>query len=59
MDKGIFIGVEYEAATRTNLSFTMFRQVTSVRINVSCAFTRLMVYECSRTCFSITSCSTI
>ncbi|KAH9937401.1 RIC1-domain-containing protein [Fomitopsis serialis] len=29
MDKGIFIGVEYEAATRTNLSFTMFRQVTS------------------------------
>ncbi|KAH9835839.1 RIC1-domain-containing protein [Rhodofomes roseus] len=29
MDKGIFIGVEYEAATRANLSFTMFRQVTS------------------------------
>ncbi|KZT74904.1 RIC1-domain-containing protein [Daedalea quercina L-15889] len=29
MDKGIFIGVEYEAATRTNLSFAMFRQVTS------------------------------
>lgn len=34
MDKGIFIGVEYEAATRTNLSFTMFRQVTSVRTQV-------------------------
>ncbi|PCH33349.1 RIC1-domain-containing protein [Wolfiporia cocos MD-104 SS10] len=29
MDKGIFIGVEYEAATRSSLSFTMFRQVTS------------------------------
>lgn len=38
MDKGIFIGVEYEAATRTNLSFTMFRQVTSVRTQVECAF---------------------
>lgn len=31
MDKGIFIGVEYEAATRTSLSFTIFRQLTSVR----------------------------
>lgn len=30
MDKGIIIGVEVEAATRTNLSFTMFRHVTSV-----------------------------
>ncbi|KAI0336149.1 RIC1-domain-containing protein [Cubamyces sp. BRFM 1775] len=29
MDKGIIIGVEVEAATRTNLSFTMFRHVTS------------------------------
>ncbi|OSX67794.1 hypothetical protein POSPLADRAFT_1042987 [Postia placenta MAD-698-R-SB12] len=29
MDKGIIIGVEYEAATRASLSFTMFRQVTS------------------------------
>ncbi|KAI0963163.1 hypothetical protein AcW1_000322 [Taiwanofungus camphoratus] len=29
MDKGIIIGVEYEAATRLNLTFTMFRQVTS------------------------------
>lgn len=31
MDKGIIIGVEVEAATRTSLSFTMFRHVTSVR----------------------------
>jgi hypothetical protein len=30
MDKGIIIGVEYEAATRTNLSFVMFRHATSV-----------------------------
>ena len=30
MDKGIIIGVEVEAATRTSLSFTMFRHVTSV-----------------------------
>ena len=30
MDKGIIICVEVEAATRTNLSFTMFRHVTSV-----------------------------
>ncbi|KAI9066722.1 RIC1-domain-containing protein [Trametes sanguinea] len=29
MDKGIIIGVEVEAAARTNLSFTMFRHVTS------------------------------
>ncbi|PIL29662.1 hypothetical protein GSI_08299 [Ganoderma sinense ZZ0214-1] len=29
MDKGIIIGVEVEAATRTSLSFTMFRHVTS------------------------------
>ncbi|KAI0359068.1 RIC1-domain-containing protein [Trametes cingulata] len=29
MDKGIIIGVEVEAATRTNLTFTMFRHVTS------------------------------
>ncbi|CDO70231.1 hypothetical protein BN946_scf184942.g31 [Trametes cinnabarina] len=29
MDKGIIIGVEVEAATRTNLSFTMFRHATS------------------------------
>ncbi|KAI0823049.1 RIC1-domain-containing protein [Trametes gibbosa] len=29
MDKGIIIGVEVEAATRANLSFTMFRHVTS------------------------------
>ena len=30
MDKGIIIGVEVEAATRTSLSFAMFRHVTSV-----------------------------
>ncbi|KAI0762695.1 RIC1-domain-containing protein [Fomes fomentarius] len=30
MDKGIMIGVEVEAATRTSLSFAMFRHVTSV-----------------------------
>ncbi|TFK93553.1 RIC1-domain-containing protein [Polyporus arcularius HHB13444] len=29
MDKGIIIGVEVEAATRTSLSFAMFRHVTS------------------------------
>ncbi|KAI8995415.1 RIC1-domain-containing protein [Trametes punicea] len=29
MDKGIIIGGEVEAATRSNLSFTMFRHVTS------------------------------
>ncbi|OAX44898.1 RIC1-domain-containing protein [Rhizopogon vinicolor AM-OR11-026] len=29
MDKGIITGVEYEAATRTNLSFVMFRHATS------------------------------
>lgn len=30
MDKGIIIGAEHEAATRMNLSFVMFRHVTSV-----------------------------
>lgn len=30
MDKGIVIGVEHEAATRSNLPFVMFRHVTSV-----------------------------
>ncbi|KAI0786104.1 RIC1-domain-containing protein [Abortiporus biennis] len=29
MDKGIIIGAEHEAATRANLSFVMFRHVTS------------------------------
>lgn len=29
MDKGIIIGVEHEAATRSNLSFVMFRHATS------------------------------
>jgi hypothetical protein len=31
MDKGIIIGVEHEAATRSNLPFVMFRRTTSVR----------------------------
>lgn len=30
MDKGIIIGVEHEAAIRTNLPFVMFRHATSV-----------------------------
>ncbi|KAL7285751.1 hypothetical protein ACG7TL_000860 [Trametes sanguinea] len=37
MDKGIIIGVEVEAATRTNLSFTMFRHVTSIKEAVTFA----------------------
>lgn len=32
MDKGIVIGVEHEAATRSNLPFVMFRHVTSVSV---------------------------
>ena len=35
MDKGIIIGVENETATRMNLPFVMFRQVTSVRSSQS------------------------
>lgn len=30
MDKGIIIGAEHESATRSNLSFVMFRHATSV-----------------------------
>jgi len=30
MDKGIIIGAEHEAATRSNLPFVMFRHSTSV-----------------------------
>ena len=30
MDKGIIIGVEYEAAIRSNLPFVLFRHATSV-----------------------------
>ena len=30
MDKGIILGVEHEAASRMNLSFVMFRHITSV-----------------------------
>ena len=30
MDKGIIIGAEHEAATRSNLPFVMFRHATSV-----------------------------
>lgn len=58
MDKGIFIGVEYEAATRTNLSFTMFRQVTSVRTQGICAFVKLILWLCSHTYSFTTFCST-
>ena len=35
MDKGIVIGVEHEAATRSNLPFVMFRHVTSVSFILS------------------------
>lgn len=32
MDKGIIIGAEHETATRSNLSFVMFRHTTGVRV---------------------------
>jgi hypothetical protein len=37
MDKGIIIGAEHEAATRSNLPFVMFRHATCVRFNYSVA----------------------
>jgi RAB6A-GEF complex partner protein 1 len=32
MDKGIIIGAEHEAATRSNVPFVMFRHATSVSL---------------------------
>ena len=43
MDKGIIIGVEVEAATRTSLSFAMFRHVTSVSTCTSSPFLCVML----------------
>ncbi len=56
MDKGIIIGVEVEAATRTSLSFAMFRHVTSVSVCPPLSgLTHLLTISTSRISFCITS----
>lgn len=57
MDKGIIIGAEHESATRTNLSFVMFRHTTSV-CGYFTSFPKTGYDIYSLTCSFIMSCGT-